>query len=759
MKDTEKFTANIDFEIFEENLKDIEKSLLSRAIGKTIQSFVHKRTIKFTERDNELDREKTREVLVDNAAKLVKFERATNNPSLGTDNNQDKTLYHWVNNLINGSGDNRFGIAIYYWFHVKEPNPIYSKKIDDTIFGTGISYEMNYECLVGGKVYPLKEQKKYQHFFNSKSKNYSYREEKNQDQKKEPDSKPTSFNKATLLTHEEKEKITSQVKDICESGLINIDYTLPKLGHQPTPLLGNMDIDQEYVDLICEGLNYDFKIGLNKVVLEFKSNEIVLERPTNIQTTHDQQNTYYFSKNKTGTHWKVAFESFAPDNFLKDNLLRFSNGIVLYAKLNDSGNKPTITAAHILHRDHIEIKAITKSYDDPVDFEKEKYIYKMIEWALLEFIDTTSVEFSLGFEDEYIKKTIVNSENKIEKIKEWVERLSSLSSSTSSNFIHLFKLSGLPNDIFKGETLQNLDLSNSDLSILDLRNTQLIDCNLTNSNWLNSGVSVKDILTTRLDHSYFPDNNYHFNKDLKTVAVRIDSISVTKFFEDCQKGKIEAVKKILATGFDVDSVLDGSTALKKCSQRIGQLSIIKLLLDAKADPNIPDKNGQTALSFASKFGHLEIVQILLKFGAFVDQDVTGFCYSSLQEAAKSNHEEVVKTLIGYGAEIDKTNKNISGGTPLMDACSLGYKRIAKILLDEGADINICILDPYPPNERTPLMAACGSNPDLEIVKIIVKAGANINFKTPTLGLNALSLAKSDASDEIVQYLLANGAKP
>jgi hypothetical protein len=64
-------------------------------------------------------------------------------------------------------------------------------------------------------------------------------------------------------------------------------------------------------------------------------------------------------------------------------------------------------------------------------------------------------------------------------IRETVDRISAVHSCESSNFMELFRLSGLPYDEFKGEVMEGWDLSYSDLRSLDLTGTTFVNCNTT----------------------------------------------------------------------------------------------------------------------------------------------------------------------------------------------------------------------------------------------------------------------------------------
>ena len=48
---------------------------------------------------------------------------------------------------------------------------------------------------------------------------------------------------------------------------------------------------------------------------------------------------------------------------------------------------------------------------------------------------------------------------------------------------------------------------------------------------------------------------------------------------------------------------------------MGHLEVVRALIAAGADVNLPNKDGLTALILAAKKGHLEVVQVLIAAGA------------------------------------------------------------------------------------------------------------------------------------------------
>jgi ankyrin repeat protein len=116
----------------------------------------------------------------------------------------------------------------------------------------------------------------------------------------------------------------------------------------------------------------------------------------------------------------------------------------------------------------------------------------------------------------------------------------------------------------------------------------------------------------------------------------------------------------------------------------GQLLILKALIEAGADINVPaSANGspEGIIGIAAAEGHLDIVQWLLDQGATVNHVVDGKprCFA-LTGAAFSGHLEVVRLLVERGAWI---NCNWANMTPLDHAIMYGQQEVADYLRSVG----------------------------------------------------------------------------
>ncbi|XP_071482918.1 ankyrin repeat and KH domain-containing protein mask-like, partial [Diadema antillarum] len=145
-----------------------------------------------------------------------------------------------------------------------------------------------------------------------------------------------------------------------------------------------------------------------------------------------------------------------------------------------------------------------------------------------------------------------------------------------------------------------------------------------------------------------------------------------------------------------------------------------------------NEEGESLLSLACSGGYFELAHVLLKMNANVeDRGSKGDC-TPLMEAASAGHVDLVKLLLEYGA--DTNAQSSAGNTPLMYACNGGHEEIVKLLLDQGANI-----EDHNENGHTPLMEAASSG-HVNIAKILLEKGAGINTHSNEFKESALTLA-------------------
>ena len=112
---------------------------------------------------------------------------------------------------------------------------------------------------------------------------------------------------------------------------------------------------------------------------------------------------------------------------------------------------------------------------------------------------------------------------------------------------------------------------------------------------------------------------------------------------------------------------------------------VRTLLADGNSPNQTDENGgTTGLHIAASNGNLQILAILYKAGADVNQkDAVGSI--PLDYAVEHDHLEAAKLLVQLKSNINAQNKN--GMTPLMFAAKAGDSEMVRMLLAGGANPN------------------------------------------------------------------------
>ncbi len=149
----------------------------------------------------------------------------------------------------------------------------------------------------------------------------------------------------------------------------------------------------------------------------------------------------------------------------------------------------------------------------------------------------------------------------------------------------------------------------------------------------------------------------------------------------------------------------------------------------------------------------KILALILLFGSMIQAADTEKVEEFFADI-RSDNIESIKKIIANNKDIINS-RDVTGNPPLALTASKGKLEIAKILIDAGADVNAKLSCNW-----TILMYLCGqsgfSENRLEIAKLLLNAGANVS-DTTDYDESALNLASSRGLTELVTLLLANNA--
>ncbi len=243
--------------------------------------------------------------------------------------------------------------------------------------------------------------------------------------------------------------------------------------------------------------------------------------------------------------------------------------------------------------------------------------------------------------------------------------------------------------------------------------------------------------------------------------------------------------------------------------RLGNLALVKRLVDAGANLELADANGVTPLLNAilncavenqdqRKSEHIAVARFLIERGANIKASdwygetplwaAVDLRNLDLPGPAKDNGIDrdaalqLIKLLLAKGADVDARIKeyppehrwvtrlgslswvDFTGETSFLRAALSGDVTVMKLLHEHGANANLATFE-----GTTPLMAAAGVNwvvsqtfdegPEalLEAVKLAHSLGNDVNAVN-SMGLAAIHGAANRGSTEIVQWLAQHGAR-
>lgn len=159
----------------------------------------------------------------------------------------------------------------------------------------------------------------------------------------------------------------------------------------------------------------------------------------------------------------------------------------------------------------------------------------------------------------------------------------------------------------------------------------------------------------------------------------------------------------------------------------------------------------TPLTKAASEGNVSAINRLLKNGANINETTNkGWQATPLIWALYSQKYEVAKLLIENGADINKPDNY--GRTPLIYATDNEYLELIKLMIQKGADVNAKAADGY-----TAFLSSLATG-NLAIIELFIDKGTDINSKTAE-GLTPLiyTVIHGYNNTDSVKILLKNEA--
>jgi ankyrin repeat protein len=253
------------------------------------------------------------------------------------------------------------------------------------------------------------------------------------------------------------------------------------------------------------------------------------------------------------------------------------------------------------------------------------------------------------------------------------------------------------------------------------------------------------------------------------AAVHGDQTPDRRVVEAAKSGNAAAVVSLVQQKADVNvPEADGTTAIS-WAVRQNDVELVDRLIRAGANVKAANRYGVTPLYLAAINGSPDVILKLLKAGAGANDAVTEG-ETALMTASRSGHVEAVKVLLEGGARVD-TRENWRGQTALMWAAAEGHPDVIKALAAHGADVNATsafqkwerqvTAEPrdkwLPPGGLTPIYFAARQG-CVECITVLAALKADVNFADQD-GVTPLINALMNGHYDTASALLDAGADP
>jgi ankyrin repeat protein len=249
---------------------------------------------------------------------------------------------------------------------------------------------------------------------------------------------------------------------------------------------------------------------------------------------------------------------------------------------------------------------------------------------------------------------------------------------------------------------------------------------------------------------------------------------VPEVADAAMRGDRQAIRAALARKADVNlAQVDGTTALHWAVER-DDLEMADLLIRAGARVDARTREGVMPLQLAAVNGSATMLDRLLKAGADPNAPLSTSGDTATMMAARTGKPDAIRVLAESGANVN-ARESWGGTTALMWAVSEGHADAASALIAAGADVNArshyvaaangrgfegrtpvaSRTDPkteeFASGWLTPLTLAAREG-DVELTRILLDAGADVNTAAGD-GKTALSVAVFNGNYDVASLLV------
>lgn len=243
------------------------------------------------------------------------------------------------------------------------------------------------------------------------------------------------------------------------------------------------------------------------------------------------------------------------------------------------------------------------------------------------------------------------------------------------------------------------------------------------------------------------NNVENINYLVTTLGIDVDTKDTnTMLHYAVGNGSIEAANELIKLGADIDNTnANFKTSLHYVIENNSNklLESVNLLLSKNANPNIQDKNGNTALHLAVINAHnskeyskyIEVINALIKYNANVNI-LNNKNQLALNISVSNNDTEISNILINAKSELNNID---NGYAPIHVAVKNNNISIVENLLLNGANVDMKDKRGYSP------LAIAVENNNYEMCRKIIRSNATVDSK-------AIELAKKSNNKEIRRLL-------